>query len=62
MGTMPYSKINWTYTDNLEEINSAMMNYVNRDDRFEGLANPDQIINIQWLPDRCCYVVYWRCY
>ena len=51
------SVINWQYTRDLNDINTAIQNH---DSNWEGLTSADQIINIAFDSNNGCYVVFWR--
>ena len=51
------SVINWQYTRDPNDINTAIRN---RDRDWEGLTSANQIINITFDSNHGCYVVFWR--
>ncbi len=51
------SEINWQYTRDPNDINTAIRT---QDRDWEGLTSADQIINITFDSSLGCYVIFWR--
>ena len=49
--------INWQFCKDPNDINTAI---ITEDENWEDLSSADQIINISYDPNLCCYIVFWR--